>query len=110
MCRHTSSRALSSGLGRPGPAVGGNLPSSCTQRWSISDKTTTDHSGDSDLSGHSVLPGEDPLIGHIRNLLCSAEGQVEVFSGLGGVECCVLELVGEEAVHQGAEGYAVFPA
>lgn len=51
------------------------------------------------------------LLLHIRSdsSLCSAESQLEVLPGLVGVEDGVLESIGEEAVHQGAEGYAVFP-
>ena len=59
-----------------------------------------------------LAPDEIYLLLHIRNesSLCSAEGQLEVVPGLVGVEDGVLEGVREEAVHQGAEGYAVFPA
>lgn len=51
------------------------------------------------------------LILHTKNKssLCGAEGQLEVVLGLVGVEGRVLEGVGEEAVHQGAEGDAVLP-
>lgn len=42
--------------------------------------------------------------------LCRAESQLEVVYGLVGVEDGVLKGVGEESVHQGAEGDAVFPA
>lgn len=47
----------------------------------------------------------------IRNeiSLCSAESQLEVVHGLVGVKDGVLECIGEETVHQGAERYAVFP-
>lgn len=48
--------------------------------------------------------------GKNKSSLCGAESQLEVFSGLAGVEGWILERVGEEAVHQGAEGYAIFPA
>lgn len=41
--------------------------------------------------------------------LCGAECQQEVVSGLVGVEDGVLKGVGEESVHQGAEGDPVFP-
>lgn len=49
---------------------------------------------------------------HIRtkSSLCGAESQLEVVSGLVGVEGRILKRVGEEPVHQGAEGYAIFPA
>lgn len=45
-----------------------------------------------------------------KSSLCGAEGQLEVVSGLVGVEGRILERVGEEAVHQGTEGDAIFPA
>lgn len=45
-----------------------------------------------------------------KSSLCRAESQLEVFPGLAGVEGRILKGVGEEAVHQGAEGDAVFPA
>lgn len=49
---------------------------------------------------------------HVRtkSSLRGAESQLEVVSGLVGVEGRVLKRVGEEPVHQGAEGYAIFPA
>lgn len=49
---------------------------------------------------------------HIRtkSSLCGAESQLEVVSGLVGVEGRILKGVGEEPVHQGTEGYAIFPA
>lgn len=52
------------------------------------------------------------MILHVRtrSSLCGAESQLEVVSGLVGVEGRILKGVGEEAVHQGAEGYAIFPA
>lgn len=58
-----------------------------------------------------LAPDKTHLHLHIRNesSLCSAESQLEVFPGLVRVEDGVLERVREEAVHQGAEGYAVSP-
>lgn len=49
---------------------------------------------------------------HIRtkSSLCGAESQLEVVSGLVGVEGRILKRLGEEPVHQGTEGYAIFPA
>lgn len=51
------------------------------------------------------------LLLHIRSdsSLCSAESQLEVVSRLVGVEDGVLERIGEEAMHQGTEGYAIPP-
>lgn len=58
-----------------------------------------------------LIPDEMHLILHIKDesSLCGAESQLEVLLVLVGVEDRVLERVGEEPVHQGAEGYAVFP-
>lgn len=71
-----------------------------------------------ELGGHLVLnaplelvPAGMRLSLHIRGerSLCGAEGQLEVVPGLGGVEGGVLEGVREETVHQGTEGYPIFP-
>lgn len=114
-CTHTSNRALSSGLSHQGPAEKGSLPASCGQRASVTDKRL-----DTEPWSHFVLicnaplelvPDKIHLFLHIRHdyLLCSAESQLEVIPGLVGVEDGVLKGVGEEPVHQGAEGYAIFP-
>lgn len=106
-CKRTSSRAHSSAPGRRAPAAGGSLPASCGQRASLTD--TWNH--ESILLVCTFQPSW-ALILHRKNKssLCRAESQLEVFSGLVGVEGWILKRVGEEAVHQGAEGYAIFPA
>lgn len=105
-CKRTSSRAHSSAPGRRAPAVGGSLPASCGQRASLTD--TWNH--EIILLVCTFQPSW-ALILHRKNKssLCRAESQLEVFSGLVGVEGWILKRVGEEAVHQGAEGYAIFP-
>lgn len=57
----------------------------------------------------SVKKHKKPLCLTKSCSLCRAERQLEVVSGLVGVEDGVLEGVGEESVHQGAEGDAIFP-
>jgi len=42
--------------------------------------------------------------------LCVAEGHLEVVAAVGGAQGIEVEGVGEEVVHQGAEGHAVAPA
>lgn len=86
-------------------------PADRTDKWLQTNNST-------ELGGHLVLnaplelvPAEMRQLLHIRDerSLCGAEGQLEVVPGLGGVEGGVLEGVREEAVHQGTEGYPVFP-
>lgn len=54
-CKHTSSRALSSGLSRQHPAEGGSLPVSCRQRASVTDKRLETNIDTELLSSHFGL-------------------------------------------------------
>lgn len=133
-CTRTSSRAPSSGLSHRRPAEGGSRRASCrerereggrkegkererdtdkqletnydTQLWSFCFFPNPQRTARSSLQTRRICRL------HIRNdgSLGSVESQLEVLPGLVWVEGRVLEGVGEEAVHQGAEGYAVFPA
>lgn len=111
-CTHTSSRAHSSSPGHQGPAEGGSLPASCRQRDNDTEPWKQGCSHVQIMQCQSSFQMRCSAILHIRNKssLCGGESQLEVFPGLVGVEDWVLERIGEEPVHQGAEGNAVFPA
>lgn len=114
-CTHTSSQAHSSGLSHQRPAEGGSQPASCRQREGVTDQLG--HRTVKSLCFFicnallELVPDKMLLFLHIRNdsSLCSVESQLEIFPRLVGVEDGVLERIGEEAVYQSAEGYAVFP-